>query len=164
MAKANAAAQAAEPEVMPELAPISALLSSQWKARESGVYFNMHEVVPDAGTPIENLERPEFWGNVSQKFRPGDTIIAFPRDGAWYAELLVWDAGQNWANVSFKGKAERPEFASAPGLLADFEVRRDPIEGYQAIRKSTGAKLKGGFSNAEEARRWFLEHQRVLKR
>ena len=60
------------------------------------MFFNTHEVVPDAGTPKDNLLRPEFWGNVSQKFKPGDTIIAYPRDGAWYAELLVWDAGQNW--------------------------------------------------------------------
>jgi hypothetical protein len=165
MSKAQAAAKAAEPEVVTgaEAGPIATLLAAQCKARESGIYFNTWEVVPDAGTPLEHIIDPRFFGNVSQRFKPGDTILAFPRDGAWYAELLVWDAGQNWANVSLKGRLERPDFASAPGVLSDFEVRRDPIEGYQAVRKSTGAKLKGGFTNAEDARRWFLDHQRALK-
>ena len=72
--------------------------------------------------------------------------------------------GRTGANVSPKGFIERPEFGSAPGLLDDFDVRRDPIEGYQAVRKSTGQKLKGGFANAEDARRWFLDNQRALKR
>src|SRR5438128_1831922 len=87
--------------------PFSPLLASSWKARESGIYFNTHEVVPDIGTPFEHLGRAEYWSNVSQKFRPGDTILAYPRDGAWYVELIVWDAGQNWAHVTAKFEPQR---------------------------------------------------------
>lgn len=146
------------------LPPISALLASACKARESGIYFNSWEVVPDADTPIENLERREFWANVSQKMRPGDTIIALARNCSWYAELVVFDAGQNWANVVFKFKIDRPDFtASAPGVDDDFDIMRDPIEGYVIKRKSSGVKVKGNFPNAEDARRWIRDHQRTLR-
>jgi hypothetical protein len=178
MAKASAAAKAVAQEqpaqtsgdaaikqaMADALPPISALLANQWKARESGVFFNTHEVVPNAGTPFENLLRREFWGNVSQKMKPGDTIIAFPRDGQWYAELVVWDAGQNWAHVSPRFHMERPAFGNAPGVDNDFEIGRDPIDGVIVKRRSTGAVLKKNFPNHEDARRWILDQQRVLKR
>lgn len=172
---ANAAAAVAAPSEKPKPSaeaadikaqlpqPITALLASQWKARESGVFFNTHEVVPNADTPLEHLARPEFWGNVSQKMKPGDIILAFPRDGKWYAELLVWDAGQNWANVSPLFTMDRPAFESVAGVASDFDIRRDPIDGITVIRKSTGAKVKGNFPNHGDALRWISEHQRALR-
>jgi hypothetical protein len=144
-------------------APIAALLASEIKARESGVYFNTWEVVPRAGTPIEDLERPEFWGNVSQNMRQGDTLLVLPRDGQWYAELLVWDAGQNWAHVSLKGVTERPAFEQIAGVASDFVIGRDPIDGIVIKRASTGAKVKGNFPSHEDARKWILDHQRALR-
>jgi hypothetical protein len=163
-APAEPAAAAAAPQAPAKPSSLSPLLSSSWKARESGVYLSTHEVIPEAGTPIEHLVRPDFWANVAQRFKMGDTIVAMPRDGAWYAEFVVWDAGQNWARVQAKfDPMTRPSLGPAPGVLDDFDVRRDPIEGYCAIRKSTGAKLKGGFPNAEAARQWFLDHQRALR-
>lgn len=160
-AKDNTPAAADEPEAKP--APITALLANQWKARDSGVFFNTHEVVPNAKTPIEHLLRPEFWGNISQKLKMGDTILVLPRDGAWYAELLVWDAGMNWAHVSFKGRAEKPVFAAVAGVASDFEIVHDPIDGVTVKRRSTDAKVKGNFTNVEDARKWIMDHQRALR-
>lgn len=165
MSKATAAAVKPAAEDVPKPAsPIVSLLANQWKARESGVYFNTHEIVANAGTPIEHLSRPEFWCNVAAKFRPGDTVFAYPRDGAWAAELIVWEAGQNFAHVSFKWAAAKPQFASAPGVDNDFEIFLDPLKGWAVRRRSNQAFVKGDFPNAEDARRWTIEHQRVLKR
>jgi hypothetical protein len=150
-------------DVAEQISPIAALLASSCKARESGVYFNVWEVVPERATPRDNLLRREFWANVSQKFKPGDTIIAFPRDGAWYAEFIVWDAGQNWADVSPKGGMDRPEFGAVAGVADDFRIGNDPIDGVVITRRSTGAKVKGNFANHEEARRWLLDHQKALR-
>jgi len=144
--------------------PISALLANEWKARESGVYFNTHEVVPPAGTPIENLLKREFWANVSQKFRRNDTIIACPRDGAWSAELVVWDAGQNWANVGFKWREMRPDFEAVGAADHDFEVFQDTLDGIIVRVKSTKQTVNGPFPNYEDAQRFIREHQRILKR
>ena len=118
--------------------------------------------MPPKGTPFENLLRPDFWANVSQRMRPGDTIIAFPRDGAWYGQLIVWDAGQNWANVTGACQ-ERPDFAAAAGVDSEFEITRDPIDGVCVFSKKTGAKVKGNFPNPEDARQWILGHQRALR-
>ncbi len=150
-------------EPVKEAAPIAALLASEIKARESGVHFNTWEVVPKAGTPIENLLRPEFWGNVSQRLRPGDTLIVFPRDCVWYAELLCWDAGQNWAHVEIVMAKQRPQFQSVAGVAEDFEIARDPIDGWVVKRKYTGAKMKGNLASHEDARKWLLEHQKALR-
>lgn len=140
------------------------LLESACWPREAGVRLNIFEIVPPAATPLTWLLQPAFWSNVARRFTPGSTIVAYPRDGAWYAELIVWDAGQNWAHVSLKGASERPQFSAAPGVDEQFEIRRDPIDGYVVLRRSTGEKLRGNFTNAEEARRWIIEHQRTLAR
>ena len=134
-----------------------------WRPRESGVFFNAHEIVPDAGVPFEAVLERGFWANISQKLRPGDTLLVFPRDARWYAELLVWDAGQNWAHVTAKGMAQRPEFQALEGVANDFEIARDPIDGFTVKRRSTGAKVRGNFPNHAEAQKWILEHQQALR-
>lgn len=144
------------------LPPIRALLATEIWAREAGVKFNTWEAVPPIGTPTENLLRPDFWANVSGKMRSGDKIIVFPRDGAYYGELIVWDAGQNWANVS-GGTVDRPEFAARGDFASEFDIVTDPIDGVTVKRKATGQKLKGNFPNHEDARRWIIEHQRALR-
>lgn len=145
--------------------PISALLANEWKARESGVYFNTHEVVPAAGTPVDNLLMPTFWANVSQKMRRGDTIIACPRDGAWAVELLVWEAGQNWALVSFKFPPQSRPVADRPDEAAsDYEIFQDTLEGIIARHKVTKQKAAGPFPNYGDGQRWLAEHQRILRR
>lgn len=156
--KPVAAAKAEKPE-----GPISALLSNQWKARESGVYFSTHEVVPNAGTPLEHLTKQAFWANVAAKMRPGDTVIAFPRDGAWYAELVVWARGPNWAQLSIKFSEQRPQFTAGVGVASDLEVAEDPLEGIVVRRASSGVKVKGPFPNHADASNWIKDNQRALR-
>ncbi len=184
MAKADAAAAAKTNEPAPEPAarppaatmdaaavkqilteakpPLVALLASQIWAEEGGVRFNTWEAVVPAGTPIEHVRDRAFWANVSRKMKMGDKIRVLPRDGAWYGELLVWDAGQNWANVD-GAFAKRPDFDAAPGVDAEFLVWSDPVDGFCVKRKTTGAVLKSNFPNAEDARRWILDHQKALR-
>lgn len=167
-AAADTTATAAETNVKQILAdalpPISPLLQAEIWARDGGVKFNTFEAVPKAGTPFENVLRPDFWANVSQRMRAGDKIIVLPRDGSWYAELLVWDAGQNWAHVD-GGCAKRPEAGPRPaGVDEEFEIVSDPIDGICVLRRDSRQKLKGNFANREDARRWILDQQRVLRR
>lgn len=160
MTDAAAAIKQAMTDVRP---PVRALLASEWKARESGVFFNTHEVVPPAGTPLSDLLYPEFFSNVSQKLKAGDTVLALPRDAAWYAELIVWDAGRNWAHVSVRFSQLRPPFQGAAGVDEEFEIRRDPIDGIKVVRRSTGTTLKSNFANHDDAAKWIRDHQRALR-
>lgn len=142
--------------------PFAALLRDRWCARESGVRFNEHEVVPEAGTPFEHLLRQEYWANIAAKLRPGDNIIAFAEDGAWRAELIVWQVGQAWARVSGEAVA-RPDFGAAPKAAEElFEISYTPHKKHRVIRIADRIELKSGFDTPEEARRWLLDYQRAL--
>lgn len=141
--------------------PLVALLANEIWAREAGVKLNTWEAIVPAGTLWANVIRPEFWANVSRRMKMGDKVIVMPRDGAWYGELVVWDAGQNWARVS-GGHHERPEFANAPGVDSQFEIVSDPIDGV-CVRRRGGPVLKKNLPNAEDARRWILDHQQALR-
>jgi hypothetical protein len=160
--KAPAPANPPAPPAPPK-PPVQALLANELWAREAGIKFNTWEVVPPVGTPFENLLQREFWANVSQRMRMGDTIIAVARDGAWWAELVVWDAGQNWAIVSQVSKLERPDYSAAPGVEAEFEIVRDPIDGVCVKSRKTGVRVKTSFPNHEDARRWIIDHQKALR-
>jgi len=142
--------------------PLVALLQQEIWAREAGIKFNTWEAVPPAGTPWEHIENPAFWANVSRRMKMGDKIIVVPRDGAFYGELVVWDAGQNWAHVSGSCQ-EKPAFGNAPGVDDQFQIAADPIDGFVVKRKASGAVLKKNLPNAEEARRWIIDHQQALR-
>jgi hypothetical protein len=159
-----AAAVAADPKLgdLPRFAP---LLRHRWRARESGVLWNEHEIVPEAGTPFERVLEADYWANIAAKMRAGDTLIVMPDDGAWRAELLVWDVGHNYAQVSQVWKAERPQFAAAPGLSEDdFEVSfAGPIKKWRVIRKSDRAELKDGLPTRPSAEGWRDDHRKALR-
>jgi hypothetical protein len=145
-------------------APIAALLASSFKTRESGVYFNTHEAVPESGTPIEHILRRDFWAHVAQRMRLGDTVLVLPRDGAFYAELAVWDAGLNWADVSLKfAPVMRPKFEPVPGVDNQFEIGRDPINGIFVRHRVTGQIVKTNFPNHQDALNWSIQHQKALR-
>jgi hypothetical protein len=155
---------APEAEAVPEK-PVVALLASEFRPRESGVYFNTYEAVPAKGTPLEHLLLPAYWANVSQKLRPGGTILAFSSAEGFYAELLVWDAGQNWAHVDFKGEPmQRPRFSAPAGVLSDFRIMHHPIKGICVERISSGEVVKANFPNHEDARKWMIDNQAALRR
>lgn len=139
-----------------------ALLQSEIWVRENGVKLNTWEAVVPAGTPFESVLEHAFWANVSRRMKMGDKIIVLPRDGAWYAELLVWDAGQNWAHVA-GAMVERPEFKTVAGVDEQFEIVTDPVDGVIIRRKDTRAVIKRNLPNHEDARRWLLEHQQALR-
>lgn len=54
------------------------------------------------GTTVEDLKKPEYWANVSAKFKPsgGDIIQIEMEDNSAFFEFYVRSAGTNWANVA----------------------------------------------------------------
>jgi hypothetical protein len=91
----------------------------------------------------------------------GDTLLVVPRDGTWYAQLVVWDAGQNWAHVS-GGIIDRPSFEATPGVESEFDIVSDPVDGV-CIKRKGGGILKKNLPNHEDARRWLIDHQKALR-
>ncbi len=141
--------------------PLVPLLASEIWAREAGIKLNTWEAIVPVGTPWEHVIRPQFWANVARRMKMGDKIIVIPRDGAWYGELLVWDAGQNWAHVD-GAHSERPSFESVPGVDSEFDIVTDPVDGV-CVKRKGGAIIKKNLPNHEDARRWLLDHQKALR-
>lgn len=166
MSKTTAAAAATADAAPTPVKRFGAVLRDAWRARESGVLWNEHEVVAAAGTPVERVLEADYWANIASYFKPGDNIIIMPEDGAWRAELLVWGVGPSWAQVAVKKPfAKRPDFGAAPGAAADaFEVEfAGPIKKHRVIRKTDRAELKTGFDSPEAARRWIDDYRKALK-
>lgn len=61
---------------------------------------NIFDVVPEHGTPFEELLKDGYWAHVSAKMKPGDHIEVRAEDGSYYAELIVQDAGRLYAKVA----------------------------------------------------------------
>ena len=60
---------------------------------------NIFDVVPEHGTPFEEILKDGYWAHVSAKMKPGDHIEVRAEDGSYYAELMVLDAGRLYAKV-----------------------------------------------------------------
>jgi hypothetical protein len=148
-------------QILTDAKPVVALLASEIWAREAGVKFSTWEVVPPAGTTKEHILEPKFWANVARRMKMGDTLLVVPRDGTWYAQLVVWDAGQNWAHVS-GGIIDRPSFEATPGVESEFDIVSDPVDGV-CIKRKGGGILKKNLPNHEDARRWLIDHQKALR-
>jgi hypothetical protein len=81
-----------------------ALRGSRFGLREEKI--NQFAVNADAGTTIDDILKPEYWGNVARHLRTGggDEIIVVCDDMSFRAHLWVVSAGHTYANVRLIGE------------------------------------------------------------
>lgn len=70
---------------------VKALMESRLKlvAASSADLGNAFAAVTPAGTPFENLLKPEFWAHTAYKLRAGDEITVHTDDMSYYGKLYV---------------------------------------------------------------------------
>jgi hypothetical protein len=61
---------------------------------------NVFDVIPEHGTPFDEILKEGYWAHVSAKMKPGDRVEVRAEDGSYYAELIVQDAGRLYAKVA----------------------------------------------------------------
>jgi hypothetical protein len=83
---------------MTQLAP-NRLQMSEFKRTE-------FRIEPEAKTPIETVLQERYWAHVSVKLKRGDRIEVHAEDDAYFAELLVLDAGKLYAKVKLLSFSE----------------------------------------------------------
>lgn len=66
-------------------------------ARLKGKEYDINEysLIAEAGTTLEDVERPEYWAHFATKFRINDEITVKTEDGLFYARLLVLAVRRN---------------------------------------------------------------------
>ena len=88
---------------------------------------NRHSVSPAAGTPFEDLLRPEFWANIV-RMAPGDIIEVRPEDQSYFAELYVLKRERNSATEAVIREpvklvsAYKPQIAYFAALSAEDQL------------------------------------------
>lgn len=109
-------------------------------------------VVPPAGTPYEDLLRPEFWTHIGHLFQPGYRIEVYPEDSAYYAELLVLNAGPRFAQVVELRHV--PLNATETRVAASAECFVEwagPAHRFRVRRQSDGEIMQTGFQTRDLA-------------
>lgn len=118
--------------------------------------------VPESGTPLEHLTRPEYWASI-RALRPGVRIWVHTEDETYCAELLVRKTGQGFAKVQVLRHFELDQPTPDPKLGDDHEIEhRGPIVKHRIVRKKDGQVLKQGLDTFEEAQAWLRDHKRML--
>ena len=69
-----------------------------------GRFNNDWCIILDIGTPFEALFEPSFWREVAPRLKRRDLIRVFPSEGGYFAELIVWQAADRWAQVTLLRK------------------------------------------------------------
>lgn len=144
-------------------APAPAITLDRWQIVEH--IATTHGVQLAEGVAYENVLRREFWANIAAKFKPGDKIEVRTDDNAFFAQLFVWNAGRNWADVSEIVKIERPSIAAAIAAgSVDYVVEwRGGVKKHCVLRKDGRAEVRSGFETPEDAERWLVDNRRTLR-
>ena len=124
---------------------------------------NRHSVSPAAGTPFEDLLRPEFWANIV-RMAPGDIIEVRPEDQSYFAELYVLKRERNSATVAVIREPVKlvSAYKPLPGEV-NFDVEfAGSIAKWRIVRRSDKTPLREGFGTEALARAWLADYERMV--
>lgn len=129
-------------------------------------------VINEEETTVEDVLRPEFWANVSNKLEAENKRFPFAMieviwvDGSKYLRLILMDAGPQWAKVKvldfvdLDAEVGQAVQESEP----DFIVKRvNPALQWCIIRKSDGDYIKKNCATKAEAEKELSDLVRALK-
>lgn len=124
---------------------------------------NRWAVSPEGGTSIEEVMRPEYTVNIAAQLKRWDVIEVRPDDETYYAELLVKTAERTGATFWLIQFVELASKAPAAEPNDGFVVGwGGPHQKHRVVRKADNEVLKHGFSSAEDARAWAVEHAKAM--
>jgi hypothetical protein len=115
---------------------------------------------------FEDVLKRECWAQVAGKLRVGDKIIAMREDGAFYAELIVFAVGINWAETRvLAGPIHGSALLAGSRAADDFEIKyMGTIQNWVVIRKEDGYLVKndGTILTEEAAQAWLREYLNTI--
>lgn len=120
----------------------------------------MWVVVPESGVKMETILRPDYWSHVSKQLKPWHRIEVREPGFSWVAELIVRDAGPNWAKVElieitpFDGRTA----AIAPVSPDEYLIAWRASAKWSVMRATDNAIMKEGLATRDEADLWLKHH------
>jgi hypothetical protein len=126
--------------------------------------FSLWRLAVPSETSIEDLKRSAFYAHIAQHLRNGDVIQVMPDNRAYFAELLVVDAGAQYAKVALlrevKLEALQAGASSAfPGYSIEYAGDH---ERWRIIREADRKVLKAHQASQADAFTWLTNHLKAL--
>jgi hypothetical protein len=120
-------------------------------------------IVPEHGTALAELLTPAYWSHVSRQMRPSDRIEVNAEDGSFFAELVVIDAGLQFAKVALLREAKLEGVEASQTSLPGHKVEwSGPHTKFRVVRESDRKVLKDGFTTRADAGTWLSNHAKAL--
>lgn len=139
------------------------LTASRFKQAE---FARQHfEVIPEAGTPFEEVLTPDFWTHIAAKLKPADIIDVLAEDMTYEARLRVLAADRLWARVAVVYKTDFAEQTVGKGVEVPAETEvtwAGPHAKYRVVRVADKSTLRDGFATKPEAIRWAQDHAKAM--
>mgnify|MGYP001164639257 CR=1 FL=1 len=130
---------------------------------QADVVRNRWAISPEAGATIDDVMRPEYTANVAGALKQWDVVEVRPDDETYYAELLVKTAERTGATFWLIHFVELAPKVGAAQESDPFAVSwGGPHQKHRVVRKADNEVLKHGFSSAEDARLWAIEHAKTV--
>jgi hypothetical protein len=130
------------------------------KCKEASYARNIWCAVPDAATPFEDILKPEFWAHVAFKMKPTDRIEVNAEDGAYFAELMVIDAGKAYAKVALMRKVEFTKHEVAADS-DEFTVTHNPHKKWRVIRVADKTVMAEELPTKADGLAWIANHKKA---
>ena len=125
-------------------------------------------IMPETGTTIEDIMRPEYFCHVAKQLAIGNKIEVIADDMSFYARLLVVGVTNLSAKVfvlEYHDLADAEKSASVPGLVTseDYEiVFRGVHSKWSVVQKDGGKVLFEGLDDRRSAERELVGYLKTL--
>lgn len=115
--------------------------------------------VPESGTTLADMVKPEYWAHVAKFLKPGARIEIQPEDNSWFAELYVRTVKEQSAVVQVLRAVtfdEAPQAAAtAPAYFPKF---CGPAAKWRVYRAVDNAVMAEKLDTREQADTWIADN------
>lgn len=116
----------------------------------------------EMGTTLEQIVEPSYWAHLASRLKPYDHIEVRVDDGIWLAQLLVKEAGRNWAAVLMlqSYKLETADVAQTRSSKYKIDWKGPHLK-FCVIRLEDGERLQEQMSK-RDAQVWLENYERTV--
>lgn len=171
----EAAKQAQTPALAEkEARAVPQLMMDRVKSREQNTA--QYDIVLQAGVEPDDLLPVTYWSHLGETFKNakvhGDVeLTVVTEDLKWRGELVVLDAGDNWARVVFKTSEDGKRFITKLGGLQSHKVTMLPghtvmyagtFGKWRVVRDADGKVLVDKRNTEGEAYAWLSDYAKSI--
>ena len=121
-------------------------------------------ITVDSGVTVEDLKRPAFWASCAWRLKNMARVTVMPDDESYVCELLVRDAGRQYAVMSVLNYVQLATDLKVP-VDAAYEVKwRGPHAKFGVLRLADKAIVSEGHADKLAAQVWLTEHLKAMSR